>query len=62
MRTGPPKVALSRRGAETQQVLASILRTAHQRGLDSPDVLTTLLRAPVPIVTPHFYPTTAFVN
>lgn len=47
----------SRRGADTQQVLASILRTAHQRGLDSNEVLTTLLRAPVPIVSPHFYPT-----
>jgi transposase len=47
----------SRRGADTQQVLASILRTAHQRGLDTTEVLTTLLRAPVPIVSPHFYPT-----
>ena len=35
----------SPRGADTQQVLVSILRTAHQRGLDSSDVLTTLLRA-----------------
>lgn len=52
----------SRRGADTQQVLASILRTAHQRGLDTTDVLTTLLRAPKPIVSPHFYPTTASVN
>lgn len=32
------------RGADTQQVLASILRTAHQRGLDAADVLTTHLR------------------
>jgi len=52
----------SRRGADTQQVLASILRTAHQRGLDTTDVLTTLLRAPRPIVSPHFYPTTASIN
>jgi transposase len=52
----------SPRGADTQQVLASILRTAHQRGLDSSDVVTTLLRAPAPIVSPHFYPTAASVN
>ena len=52
----------SRRGADTQQVLASILRTAHQRGLDSADVITTLLRAPKPIVSPHFYPTALSVN
>jgi len=52
----------SPRGAETQQVLASILRTAHQRGLDSSDVLTTLLRAPAPIISPHFYPTSPSVN
>ena len=52
----------SRRGADTQQVLASILRTAHQRGLDPTDVLTTLLRAPALIVSPHFYPTAASVN
>lgn len=52
----------SRRGADTQQILASILRTAHQRGLDATDVLSTLLRAPTPIVSPHFYPTTVSVN
>jgi transposase len=52
----------SRRGADTQQVLASLLRTASQRGLDATDVLTTLLRAPKPIVSPHFYPTAASVN
>lgn len=52
----------SRRGADTQQVLASILRTAHQRGLDSTEVLTTLLRAPAPIVSPHFYPPAVSVN
>ena len=37
-------------GAETQQVLASILRTASQRGLDSSDLLVQMLRSPVPIV------------
>jgi len=52
----------SRRGADTQQVLASVLRTAHQRGLDVSDVLTTLLRAPKPIVSPHFYPPAVSVN
>jgi hypothetical protein len=52
----------SRRGADTQQLLASLLRTAHQRGLDATDVLTTLLRAPAPIASPHFYPTNASVN
>lgn len=38
------------RGALTQQVLASVLRTAHQRALDPTELLTTLLRAPRPIV------------
>lgn len=52
----------SRRGADTQQILASILRTAHQRGLDSADVITTLLRAPAPIVSPHLCPTSVSVN
>ena len=52
----------SRQGADTQQILASILRTAHQRGLDTTDVLTTLLRAPAPIVSPNFYPATTSVN
>jgi hypothetical protein len=49
-------------GAETQQILATILRTAHQRGLDTTDVLTTLLRTPAPVVSPHLYPTTISVN
>jgi len=52
----------SRRGADTQQILASILRTAHQRGIDSTVVLTTLLRAPAPIISPQFYPTRTSVN
>jgi hypothetical protein len=38
------------RGADSQQVLASVLRTAHQRGLDATDVLVTLLTAPTPTV------------
>jgi len=46
-------------GAQTQQVLASILRTAHQRHLDVDDVITTLLHAPAPIVSPQFYPASA---
>ena len=40
----------SARGAHTQQVLASVLRTTHQRGLDPTSILVTLLRAPIPIV------------
>jgi len=38
------------RGARTQQVLASVLRTATQRGLDRTDVLVRLLHARTPIV------------
>ena len=38
------------RGAQTQQVLASVLRTAQQRGLDTTATLTRLLQAPRPIV------------
>ncbi|MGH8623256.1 MAG: IS66 family transposase [Burkholderiales bacterium] len=40
----------SARGAHTQQVLASVLRTTHQRSLDPTTILTTLLRAARPIV------------
>jgi transposase len=40
----------TRRGADSQQVLASVLRTADQRGLNATDVLVTLLTAPTPIV------------
>ena len=43
------------RGAVTQQVLASVLRTARQRNLDGIDVLSTLLRAPRPIVSPALF-------
>jgi transposase len=42
----------SPRGAATQQVLASLLRTTYQRGLDPTATLVTLLRAPTPIVPP----------
>lgn len=40
----------SARGALTQQVLTSVLRTAHQRALDPTSLLVTLLRAPSPTV------------
>src|SRR4029079_13102126 len=36
---------IARRGAQTPQVLASVLRTAQQRGLDTTAVLVTALRA-----------------
>ena len=42
------------RGAETQHVLASVLRTAHQRGLDPTALLATLLHAPTPVVPRAF--------
>jgi hypothetical protein len=35
------------RGAETQEILASVVQTARQRNLDLAETLTTLLRAPV---------------
>jgi transposase len=38
------------RGARTQQVLTSVLRTAAQRGLDRTDLLVRLLHARTPIV------------
>jgi transposase len=40
------------RGAQTQQILTSVLRTAQQRGVDPTALFTTLLRAPQPLV-PH---------
>jgi transposase len=52
----------SPQGSDTQQVLASILRTAQQRDLDVDAVITTLLHARAPIVSPHFYPASASVN
>ena len=38
------------RGAQTQQILASVVRTARQRHVALNDLFTTLLRAPRPIV------------
>ena len=38
------------RGAQSQQILASVLRTADQRGLDATDVLVRVLTAPTPTV------------
>lgn len=43
----------SARGATTQQVLASILRTAHQRDVDATGLLVPLLRASSPMVPPQ---------
>lgn len=40
------------RGAESQQVLASVLRTADQRGLDATNMLVALLTARTPSVPP----------
>src|SRR5207237_28298 len=42
----------TRRGADSQQVLASVLRTADQRGLDATGLLVTLLTARTPSVPP----------
>ena len=46
---------LSPRGARTQQILASVIRTARQRHVDLDDLFTTLLRAPRPIVPAAFH-------
>ena len=40
----------TRHGADTQQVLASVVRTARQRLLDLPPLITALLRAAEPVV------------
>ena len=40
----------TRRGADTQQVLASVVRTARQRNLDPRSLITTMLCAPQPVV------------
>ena len=42
----------TRRGADSQQLLASVLRTADQRGLDATNLLVTLLTARTPSVPP----------
>lgn len=44
------------RGAHSQQVLASLLRTASQRDLDATDLLVTLLTAATPTVPPALKP------
>ena len=36
----------TRKGADTQQILASVVRTARQRNLDLPALFATMLRAP----------------
>ena len=40
----------TRHGADTQQVLASVVRTAHQRHLDLTPLIVTMLRSPKPVV------------
>ena len=40
----------TRHGADTQQVLASVVRTARQRHLDLPPLITAMLRAAEPVV------------
>ena len=42
----------TRRGADTQQILASVVRTARQRRLDPRALITTVLCAPEPVVCP----------
>lgn len=42
----------SERGAETQEILSSIVQTARLRDLDPRDVLVDLLRSPQPTVSP----------
>lgn len=44
-------------GAQTQQILASILRTAHPRSLDTTETMTKLLQAPTPVVLDTFQST-----
>jgi hypothetical protein len=41
-------------GADTQQILASVLRTAHQRQLDVHAIVVSMLRAPHPTVPLEF--------
>jgi hypothetical protein len=56
-------VVLAEDAAQVAVACRSVaLRTAHQRGLDSTEVLATLVRARAPIVSPHFYPATVSVN
>ena len=44
----------TRKGADTQQVLASVARTARQRGLDLPAEIATMLRSAVPLIPEAF--------
>ena len=44
----------TRKGADTQQVLASVVRTARQRNLNLPSVVATMLRAADPVVPEAF--------
>ncbi len=44
----------TRKGADTQQVLSSVVRTARQRGLDLPSVIAEMLRARDPVVPQAF--------
>jgi len=44
----------TRKGADTQQVLASVVRTARQCNLDLLALFATMLRAPEPIAPDAF--------
>ena len=44
----------TRQGADTQQALSSVVRTARQRGLDLPRLITEMLRAREPVVPEAF--------
>ncbi len=44
----------TRKGADTQQVLSSVVRTARQRGLDPPDLIAEMLHAREPAVPEAF--------
>ncbi len=44
----------TRKGADTQQVLSSVVRTARQRGLDLPPLIAEMLRAREPVVPEAF--------
>ena len=41
----------TREGADTQQVLASVVRTTRQRDLDLPAEIATMMRSPVPVAS-----------
>ena len=44
----------TRKDADTQQVLASVVRTARQRNLDLPALIAAMLRAAEPVVPEAF--------